>query len=104
MVAGFALIENPCTTPSTVVRVESDAFADVSLHETRVVHGMSRMRPVPALVLAPRGQAVLKPGGLHLMLMQPRSVLKPGDSVAIRFSLQDGRTVKAQFVVRPIGG
>lgn len=104
MLAGFARIENRCDAPAEVVAVASDAFADVSLHETRVVDGVSRMRPVASLPLAARGGAELKPGGLHLMLMHPHSALKVGQVVTVQFTLQDGRKMQGRFIVRPIGG
>ena len=50
--------------------------------------------------IAPDASAVLKPGGLHLMLMDPRVPLKAGTQVAIEFPLQDGRVVIGEFVVR----
>ena len=42
----------------------------------------------------------LQPGGLHLMLMDPTSTLKPGSHVAIEFTLKDGRHVLGDFEVR----
>ncbi|MEO6263397.1 MAG: copper chaperone PCu(A)C, partial [Luteimonas sp.] len=44
MMAGFGRIENRCPTPATIIKASSPAFADTSLHETRVVDGISRMR------------------------------------------------------------
>ena len=58
------------------------------------------MREVPELRIAPDGAAVLQPGGLHLMLMQPKSPLKPGSRVAIEFELKDGRKLFGEFEVR----
>ena len=75
-------------------------FADVSLHETTVVDGVSRMRPVPALPVSANGTAELAPGGLHLMLSGPVSALSAGQVVAVDFALRDGTTVRAGFVVR----
>ena len=100
MMAGFGRIENRCPMPATIVSASSPAFGDASLHETRIVDGISRMRPVPDLRIAPDDAAVLKPGGLHLMLMQPRAPLKAGSKVAIEFKLQDGRTLLGEFEVR----
>ena len=62
--------------------------------------GVNRRRAVPELRIAPDDAAVLKPGGLHLMLMEPRAPLKPGSKVAIEFPLQDGRVVRGEFEVR----
>ncbi len=103
MMAGFGRIENRCPTPATIVGASSPAFGDTSLHETRIVDGVSRMRAVPELRIAPDGAAVLKPGGLHLMLMQPTAPLKAGSKVAIEFRLQDGRTLLGEFELRKPG-
>ena len=100
MLAGFARIENPCPVPVTIVGVRSPSFADVSLHETRLVNGVSRMRAVPDLRIAPDGAATLKPGGLHLMLMQPTGPLKPGSRVVVEFLLSKGGPLRAEFEAR----
>lgn len=104
MMAGFGRVENRCPTPITITSASSAAFADASLHETRIVGGMSRMRAVRELRLAPEQTAVLKPGGLHLMLMQPRTPLKAGSKVAIEFALSDGRKLLGEFEVRKPAG
>ncbi|MEI2455870.1 MULTISPECIES: copper chaperone PCu(A)C [Lysobacter] len=100
MMAGFGRIENRCAAPVVIVGAKSAAFGEVSLHETRLVDGVSKMRPVPELRIAPDGAAVLKPGGLHLMLMQPRAPLKAGSRVAVEFALKDGGTLFGEFEVR----
>ena len=100
MQAGFGRIENQCAVPVTIVGARSPAYGSVELHETRIVEGVSRMRPVPELRIAPEGSAVLKPGGLHLMLMQPHKPLKAGSRVAIEFELQDGGVLRGEFEVR----
>jgi copper(I)-binding protein len=100
MQAGFGRIDNPCPMPATIVAARSPAYASVALHESRLVDGIHRMRAVPALRIAPDGAALLKPGGLHLMLMQPRVPLPPGSRVAIEFTLADGRVLRGEFVAR----
>jgi copper(I)-binding protein len=103
MMAGFGTIENRCAAPVTVVGVSSPAFAEASLHETRIVDGVSRMRALPELRIAPGSAATLKPGGMHLMLMQPRSPLKPGSRIVVEFALNDGGKLLGEFVVRKPG-
>jgi copper(I)-binding protein len=100
MMAGFGRIENRCPAPVTISGVRSPAFADVSLHETRIVDGVSRMRALPELRIAPDGAAVLKPGGMHLMLMQPRAPLKEGSRVVVEFTLKDGGVLRGELEVR----
>jgi len=100
MQAGFGRIENRCAMPATLVSASSAAYASVELHESRVVDGVNRMRAVPELRIAPDSAAVLKPGGLHLMLIRPTATLKPGSRVAIEFVLKDGRKLLGEFEVR----
>ena len=100
MQAGFARIDNACPTPATIVSASSPAYGSVELHESKVVGGVNRMRPVPELRIAPDGAAVLQPGGLHLMLMRPRAPLKPGSRVVVEFGLKDGRRLLGEFQVR----
>jgi copper(I)-binding protein len=100
MMAGFGRIVNPCPMPAKIVSARSPSFGSIELHETRLVDGISRMRPVPELRLAPDGSAVLKPGGMHLMLMRPSAELKPGSRIVVEFVLADGASVFGEFEVR----
>ena len=100
MQAGYARIDNACPTPAVVVSASSPSYGSISVHESRLVNGMERMRPVPELRIAPDSAAVLKPGGLHLMLMAPSATLREGSRVAIRFRLADGREVLGEFQAR----
>ena len=100
MHAGFGRIENACAAPATIVSASSPSYGSVMLHESRLVNGMSQMRMLRELRIAPDDAAVLKPGGLHLMLMEPTSALKPGSHVAIEFTLKDGRHVLGDFEVK----
>lgn len=100
MQAGFGRIDNPCPMPATIVSASSPAYGSVELHESRLVDGVNRMRELHELRIAPDGAAVLQPGGLHLMLMQPQATLKPGSRVAIVFKLKDGRELIGEFEAR----
>jgi copper(I)-binding protein len=100
MMAGFGRIANPCPAPVEIVSASSPAFAEVSIHETRNVDGVNRMREVEQLRIAPDTAVALKPGGMHLMLMQPHAPLKEGSKVVVNFKLQDGREILSELVVR----
>lgn len=100
MSAGFGRIDNRCPEPVIIVGASSPAFEDVSLHETRLVDGVSRMRAVAELPVAANGTVTLEPGGLHLMLTQPRVPLAPGGTVEIEFALKGGGILRGELVVR----
>lgn len=98
--AGFGRIVNRCSTPATILSARSPSFASVELHETKVIGGVSKMRPVPTLRIAPDGAAVLRPGGMHLMLMRPGATLKAGSRIVVEFELAGGGTLLGEFEVR----
>lgn len=100
MHAGFGTLENRCPAPAAVVAASSPAYAGIELHESLLEDGVSKMRPVPRLQIPAGAEVVLKPGGLHLMLMQPRASLQPGEQVQVELTLADGRKIQGRFSVR----
>lgn len=100
MMAGFVRIENPCAQAAAVVSAESLSFDEVTVHETREVDGVNKMREVQQLRIEPGKAVELKPGGMHLMLYRPYEALKEGDEAVIVLKLQDGRSIPVTFAVR----
>ena len=100
MAGGFGRIDNGCKTALTVTSASSEAFGEVSLHETTQADGVSRMREVERLPLAAGKGAELKPGGLHLMLMGSKAALQEGQRVPLVLGLSDGTQVRGEMVVR----
>jgi len=102
MMAGYATLKNEGDAPIKVFTVQSDAFRQSSIHETVVERGVSRMRELPRVDLAPGATIEMKPGGAHLMLMEPRHPILVGDKVHMVFLLADGTRVETYFdVVAP---
>lgn len=99
VMAGYATLRNTGDEPLRVLAVQSASFRNASIHETVTSDGMSRMRELHDLDIAPGGRVVLRPGGIHLMLMDPRSPVALGDTVEIVFLLADGTRVKGAFHV-----
>lgn len=100
MGAGFAVIRNPCGHAVAITGIDTPDFSSVSLHRTVVENGVSRMRPVDGLAIEAGSSVQLRPGGLHLMLMQPTRNLEPGKLVRIDFRMSDGRTFGVDFPIR----
>ena len=99
MAAGYATLSNDGDAPVTILTAQSDAFRNVTLHETIVSGDVSKMREVHRLVVAPGATIKLEPGGRHLMLMSPRRDTHAGDKVGITFLLRDGTRVDTYFDV-----
>ena len=98
MLAAYATLNNGSSTPVDLVEFSSPSFEVVELHRTQVVDGVSRMRQVRKLQLQPGEEAILEPGGLHLMLMRPTGPLdKP---VTIHIDTASGERYTGLFSVR----
>lgn len=100
MHAGFGRIDNRCAQPITIVSAKSASYGDVELHESRNIDGVNRMRQLKELRIAPKEAATLKPGSMHLMLMDPVKPVKAGTRIAIVFQLSDGRELLGEFIAR----
>lgn len=100
MLAGYAQLHNSGDTALQIVAVESDAFADASLHETVVSGGVSRMRALKDIELVPGASVAFEPGGRHIMLMGPKQPIALGDAIEITFVLSDGSRQSVVFKVR----
>ncbi|MET0328752.1 MAG: copper chaperone PCu(A)C [Luteimonas sp.] len=88
-----------------LVAVETPAAASVEIHEMSHEGGMMRMRELADGVELPAGSEVtLRPGGNHLMFIDPVEPVRAGQSIeaTLRFANAPEQTV--QFEVRPLAG
>ena len=99
MMAGYATLKNSGDAPISVLTVQSDAFRQSSIHQTVIEHGVAKMRETPRIDLAPGATVTLKPGGAHLMLVDPRHAIGKGEKVRMVFLLADGARVETYFEV-----
>ena len=100
MLAGYAKLTNAGDAPIVVTGATSAAFGDVSMHASAVDDGVAKMRPLPALTIAPGATATFEPGGRNLMLMQPAAAMPAGAKATIALTVEGGGEVAAEFVVR----
>ncbi len=70
--AGYMLLTNNSDEDILMNSVSSPEFGAVEVHETTVVDGVARMRPISELLIRAGGSVRLEPGGLHLMMMRPQ--------------------------------
>lgn len=83
MMAGFMGLHNASDQAVVLVDAASPLFGRVEIHTMIMDEGVMRMRRLEQLVIE-AGQVIeLRPGGLHLMLMQPLQQLQAGDRIDI---------------------
>lgn len=76
-----------------LIEASSPVAGVVEIHEMSMENNVMRMRAIPALDL-PSGVTVsLRPGGLHVMLMDLRTHIREGDMIPLSLviELRDGR-------------
>lgn len=100
MRAGYMQIENSSDTTYRITGVESEVFTTIDIHESIEKNGMMSMQPISSLVIEAGTTVKLAPGGIHLMMMEPKQVLKPGDRVNISLEYDNGSTQILQMTVR----
>jgi len=100
MMAGYLTLKNDGDTAVRVLAVQSDRFLSATVHQTAIENGVARMRELDRLEIAPGQEVRFAPGGLHLMLMQPRREVAAGERIGVTFLLSDGQRVPALFDVQ----
>jgi len=89
-----------------LLSVGSPVAGVVEIHEMAMEGTTMRMRAVPSLELPAGGAVELKPGGYHVMLMDLKQQLKPGDRVPLTLVVEgkDGKreTLRVQAPVRAL--
>ena len=101
---GFFTVVNDSDRDDRLLRIETDAAQRVEIHQMRNDGGVMRMRALPGGVAVPaHGRVEFKPGGYHLMLIQPTRALTEGVRFDATLVFQHAGRVKASFDVRGMG-
>ena len=88
--AAFMTLHNQGREGNALVGASSPAAEVVELHTHIIEEGMMKMRRVAQIELPARGAAVLKPGGLHIMLIGLKGPLTPGQTIPLTLKFADG--------------
>jgi copper(I)-binding protein len=97
---GYAKVTNDTDKEIKLVGASSPKYGMVMLHQTVNKNGMSNMVHVDAIAIAPHKSMAFTPGDYHIMLMQPKPGIEPGQKVPVTLKFSDGQTVTAEFEVR----
>jgi len=100
--AGYMTLVNAGDEEVTLVKVESEAYENIEVHEMARVDGLMEMREVKDMVIPAMGKIQFEPGGRHLMLMGPREHLTTGQKVDMTLTFKSGKqqTVSVKVAAR----
>lgn len=101
MVTGaFLVLKNNDDKDHKVVKADNAASKVTELHTHTMEGGMMKMRQVKDIEIKAKGETALKPGGLHIMLIDLKQPLKDGENVAMSITFEDGSSKKFDAQVR----
>ena len=102
--AMFGTFENSSDADDQLIAVEvqDPNFCDhTELHAHIEENGVMKMRPVENITIPAKGNAELKPGGLHVMFMKIKDPMKEGQIVPVTLKFQSGQTLDLEVPVKP---
>lgn len=98
--AAFLVLKNADSADHSLVKAASPAASVVELHTHVQEGGMMKMRPVEKIDIKAGSEAVLQPGGLHIMMIDLTKPLSPGDNVPITLTFEDGSSKSIEAPVQ----
>jgi len=96
-------IVNTGASDDRLIAASSPIARMAELHETKEVNGVVKMTPVPVLEIKAGTKVILAPGGLHIMLMDLKAPLKPGQSFPLTLSFEKAGMVDFTVKVQKAG-
>ena len=101
---GYLSIRNSGRREDRLLSVASPDADKVEMHEMSMDGGVMRMRMIDdGIAIAPGKTFELKPGGYHLMFINPKHVFAPGETVTATLRFERAGTREVRFEVRPMG-
>jgi periplasmic copper chaperone A len=88
--AAFVTVFNGGAAPDRLVGVASPVAPDVMLHRSFEEGGMMKMEHVLAVPIDAGQRVEMKPGGMHIMLVNLKRPLKKGDQLPLSLRFERG--------------
>lgn len=101
--AAYLTIANTKVEPDRLLSVATPAAARAELHATVKDGEIMRMRPVGAIAVEPGSRIELRPGGLHLMLLDLTKPLVEGERFPLTLTFEKAGAITTEIVVRGPG-
>lgn len=98
--AAYMTLVNNGNTADRLISATTDVAQVVELHTVEMEGNVMKMRPVEQIDIPANGQVELRPGGLHVMLIDLKQSLKEGDTVNLTLILEHAGEIAVQAPVR----
>lgn len=98
--AAYLHVINSSHEIEVLSRVSSPEFAAAELHSNIMEDSVMKMRRLSSIEIPADGRLSFAPGGLHLMLIDPKKPLVAGDKVHLRLEFASGAVIETVAEVR----
>lgn len=104
--AAYMTLVNAGDGDARLISAATDVAESAELHESSMQDGTMSMEEVDGVDIPAGGQAVLEPGGLHIMLLGVDQDLAEGDTVELTLTFEgaDEQVVSAEVTPLAEGG
>jgi len=102
MSAVFMTLKNTGQQEHLLVKAQSGVSANTELHGHVLDNGMMRMRQMAHIHIKPGQDKILKPGGLHIMLIGLTTTLTEGRGIKLKLTYDDGSEQTLSVPVKSI--
>lgn len=92
---GYLAVWNGTRQGAYLVAVQSEAFGSTFFQRTEYANNIARTRPVRGGLFVPgHSELLMKPGGINMILSDPKTILTVGKNVPLTLTFDDGTKVK----------
>ncbi|MGK2964247.1 MAG: copper chaperone PCu(A)C [Tepidiformaceae bacterium] len=91
--AVYFVLRNTGSTADRLISAASPSAGDVQIHENVMTGGAMQMQRVEGVDIPAGGEAVLEPGGYHVMLLDLFAPLSEGLSITVELTFEQAGTV-----------
>lgn len=101
--AAYITITNNGNQVDRLIKAATPVAKRASLHTHMMEGDIMRMRPVKAVEVNPGEPTVMKPGGLHVMLMGLKAPLKDGAAFPLTLTFENAGVIEVYVTVMKVG-
>lgn len=101
--AAYVTLTNTGTANDRLVSASTPVAGKAELHTMTMEGDVMRMRQVHGIDVNPGASVELKPGGLHIMLMELKSPLKEGEKFPLILTFEKAGSETVDVEIKSIG-
>lgn len=101
--AAYLSIRNEGREPVILTGVSTPVSKMAEIHESTMSNGIARMGPAGDVVVPAGSEVLLKPGGLHIMMMKLKQPLKKGENFPMILTFKDIGSINISLPVFGVG-